>query len=71
MIRRLHPSVDIEEICLDGTAIDDAVERAGRQARLKHKQLGVPLVVWQDGQIVHIPPEEIVVDPPDAPATET
>jgi hypothetical protein len=26
--------------------------------------MGVPLVVWRDGQVVEIPPEEIIVDPP-------
>ncbi len=66
MIRRLHPEVDIDAICREGTEIDEAVERAGRQARLKHKQMGVPIVIWRDGQIVEIPPEEIVVDPPEA-----
>ncbi|HZN34792.1 MAG TPA: hypothetical protein VFB80_13280 [Pirellulaceae bacterium] len=38
------------------------MRQAGREARLLHKQLGVPLVIWRDGQIVEIPPEEIVVD---------
>jgi len=65
MIRRLHPTVDVDEICLDGNEIDAAVERAAREARLKHKQLGVPLVVWRDGKVIEIPPEEIVVDPSD------
>lgn len=69
MIRRLHPEVDIDEICRDGSEIDEAVERAGRQARLKHKQMGVPIVIWRDGQIVEIPPEEIIVDPPEATQT--
>jgi hypothetical protein len=40
------------------------LREAGRQARLKHKQMGVPIVIWRDDQIVEIPPEEIVVDPP-------
>jgi hypothetical protein len=64
MIRRLQPAVDVDAICREGQPIDEAVERAGRDARRKHKQLGVPLVVWRDGQVVEIPPEEIVVDPP-------
>ena len=69
MLHRLHPTVDIDEIRRNGAEIDNAVARAGREARLKHKQLGVPLVVWRDGQVVEIPPEEIVVDlPPDASA---
>lgn len=64
MIRQLHPTVDVNQICREGTKIDEAVERAARDARLRHKQLGVPLVVWQDGKVVEIPPEEIVVDLP-------
>jgi len=64
MIRRLQPAVDVDAVCREGTAIEEAVERAAREARLKHKQLGVPLVVWRDGQVVEIPPEEIVVDLP-------
>jgi hypothetical protein len=67
MISRLHPDVDIDDICFHSSAIEEAVEQAGREARLKHKQLGVPIVVWQDGKIVEIPPEEIVVDLPQAP----
>jgi hypothetical protein len=47
----------------DDVAIDDAISQAGRDARLRHKQLGVPLVMWRDGKVVEIPPEEIVVDP--------
>jgi len=64
MIRQLHPTVDVDQLCQEGTQIDLAVERAARDARLRHKQLGVPLVVWRDGKVVEIPPEEIVVDPP-------
>lgn len=64
MIRQLHSTVSVDEICREGTLIDSAVERAARDARHLHKQLGVPLVVWQDGKVVEIPPEEIVVDLP-------
>lgn len=56
---------DVDAICREGKLIDEAVERAGRDARLRHKQLGVPLVVWRDGKVIEIPPEEIVVDPPE------
>jgi len=56
--------INITEAFVAGSAIDAAIEQAGRDARLRHKQLGVPIVVWRDGQIVEIPPEEIVVDPP-------
>ncbi len=25
---------------------------------VEHKRLGLPLVVWRDGKVVHMPPEE-------------
>ena len=63
---RIQPtkSIDVGERFADTERVTEAVRQAGREARLKHKQLGVPLVVWRDGQVVEIPPEEIVVDPP-------
>lgn len=66
MIRKLQPDIDVEQVCRDRRAIDAALDRAERNARLRHKQAGVPIVVWRDGQVVEIPPEEIVVDPPQA-----
>ena len=65
MIRKLQDDIDVENVCRERREIDAALDRADRNARLKHKQLGVPLVVWQDGKVVLIPPEEIVVDAPE------
>jgi hypothetical protein len=56
--------VDVGKLLSDPQRVTDAVRQAGRDARLKHKQLGVPLVIWRDGKIVEIPPEEILVDQP-------
>lgn len=28
-----------------------------------HKKLGIPIVVWEDGKAVEVPPEDIVVEP--------
>ncbi len=67
MIRQADKAVDVTEQLADAARVTDAVRQAGRDARLRHKQLGVPIVVWRDGQIVEIPPEEIVVDPPAEP----
>ena len=68
MIRPIKP-IDIGERLADTERVTEAVREAGREARLKHKQLGVPIVVWRDGQVVEIPPEEIVVDAPQADST--
>ncbi|MBY0522364.1 MAG: hypothetical protein K2R98_03160 [Gemmataceae bacterium] len=55
---------------LDPQRLHDAMSRAVQQALWEHKQLGFPIAVWQDGQVVWIPPDEIVVSgPPDPPAS--
>ena len=46
-----------------------AMYRAWRSALIKAKMHGVPIVTWRDGQVVHIPPEEIVI-PPEEPEAE-
>lgn len=58
---------DVDRILREGTEITAALERAARQARFEHKVRGIPLVVWIDGKTVHVPPDQIVVDPTDAP----
>jgi hypothetical protein len=52
----------ITEIFEEGTAIDEALARAVRQALRFHKKLGNPIAVWEDGRVVWIPPEQIQVD---------
>jgi hypothetical protein len=71
MIRQADQIVDVSAQLADVARVTEAVRQAGREARLRHKQLGVPIVVWQDGKIVEIPPEEIVVDPPSSDASDT
>jgi hypothetical protein len=41
--------------------IGKILQKGVRQALLIHKRLGNPIAVWQDGQVVIIPPEEIVL----------
>jgi hypothetical protein len=41
--------------------ITQAVAKGVRDALLKHKQAGNPIVVWRDGKIVWLDPEEIPV----------
>lgn len=70
MLRR--PSRDIGEIIRDGTAIDRAMVKAHRRVILRHRQLGLPLVIWRDGQVVEVPPEsvELPADPGGASTDE-
>lgn len=57
--------VDIGAIFADGTLIDEAIKRGVREALLRHKKLGQSIVIWRDGKVVWIPPEEIEVDDED------
>jgi hypothetical protein len=61
----------VNENFADTARVTEAVREAGRQARRLHKQRGVPIVVWQDGKVVEIPPEQIVVDLPNSPASDS
>ena len=56
---------DIEAIFRDGTLIDRAMLAATREAIKQHKQAGLPMVVWRDGQTVLISPEELEAALPD------
>ena len=49
---------DIAKIFREGTLIDKALERAAREAMRAHKRAGVPLVVWRDGKVAYVEPEE-------------
>ncbi len=51
----------VDELFADGAAIDRAMQRAVRQALEDHKRAGLPIVVWQDGQIKWLQPHEIPV----------
>ncbi len=62
--------VDIDKLFEEGIEIDRAIQRAVRQAILEHKQAGNPIAVWQDGEVVWIPPEEIVI-PDEIPRQDT
>jgi len=54
---------DIAQLFEEGTEIDRALRLGVRDALIMHKKLGFPIVVWQDGQIVWVPPEEIEIPP--------
>lgn len=69
MATRREPRPDLIQVFREGTEIDLAMQRAGREAIRRHKRGGVPLVVWQDGRVVHIPPEELPDLPDEPPVT--
>jgi hypothetical protein len=56
----------------DNAALQRAMGKAVNDTLRTHKLLGHPIVVWRDGKVVWIPPEEIELLPDengqDAPA---
>jgi hypothetical protein len=51
----------IEEALADQEKITDALATGVREALKKHKQAGNPVVVWRDGKMVWLKPEDIQV----------
>ncbi len=51
----------ISEVFSDPEQITKALVHGVREALLKHKQAGNSIVVWRDGKIVWLKPEEISV----------
>ena len=56
---------DIAAIFRSPGRVKVAMDRGIRDALRRHKLLGESIAVWRDGQVVIVPPEEIVV--PDLP----
>lgn len=52
---------DFHEEFQDNARVTRALRLAARDAIWRHKALGVPIAIWQDGKVVIVPPEEIVV----------
>ena len=51
----------IDEIFKEGSLIDKALKKAVQEALVRHKQAGNPIVIWRDGKIIWLKPEEIPV----------
>jgi len=52
----------VTELFDEGTAIDEALREAARDARRFHKAIGNPMATWRDGKIIWIQPDDIQVD---------
>ncbi len=46
-------------------AIEAAMQQAVREAVIRHKRMGWPMVIWRDEQVVWVPAEELVIDESD------
>jgi len=52
----------LQEFFRDGKRLDYLAKEAVRDALREHKRLGQSVVVWQDGKVVTVAPEDIPVD---------
>jgi monomeric isocitrate dehydrogenase len=48
-------NVNIDELFKSGKPIDDAINKASREAVKRHQQAQQPLVVWRDDKIAWVP----------------
>ena len=55
----VEKEIDVPEILKDRPRIQRALRDAVQKAIRFHKLMGQPIVVWKDGKVVEIPPEEI------------
>jgi hypothetical protein len=53
--------VDVDRIFREGVELDRAMRRAFQDVCIENKRLGLPLIVWEDGRTIEIPPEEIEI----------
>ncbi len=58
----MKQKADIDAIMADGEAVDDVMQEVGRQEMLRRKRLGLSVVIWREGKVVTVPPEEIPED---------
>ena len=52
--------IDIDALIRERTPVTEAIRRGGLAAMKRHMQAGLPMVSYIDGQVVHIPPEELI-----------
>ena len=49
----------LDDLVCDGETIDRALRDGVRAALVRHAKLGQSIVVWRDGRVAIVPPEEI------------
>lgn len=57
MVKEKHKD-RIAEVFADPDKVTKALAQGVRDALLKHKQAGNPIVIWRDGKIIWLKPEE-------------
>lgn len=55
-------SDDARDLGVSDATIGDAIDRGFREALERHRQAGVEVVVWENGQIVHRDAGEVLAE---------
>ncbi len=53
------PTKDVAAILEDDALVEEALQRAARQAIEEHKKDGRPLAIWRDDEVVWVSAEEL------------
>ena len=59
------PDSAIESFDVLTKRVQKAMRACGRDVLIRHKREGFPVVSWENGKVVLIPPEQIVIPPPE------
>ncbi|MDR1083903.1 MAG: hypothetical protein LBP22_03370 [Deltaproteobacteria bacterium] len=51
--------VDIDALITNEKVVVEAIRKGTREAMKRHIAAGVPMVSWEDGKVVEIPPEKL------------
>ena len=51
--------VDIDALIGDEAVVTRALRKGAREAMKRHIAAGVPMISWEDGKVVEIPPEKL------------
>jgi hypothetical protein len=63
MTEQAEETLRREHLVAQAIEIGQVFQQAVNDALRTHKRLGNPIAAWRDGQVVIIPPEEIVISP--------
>lgn len=61
---------DIGAIFDEGSAIDEAMRKGWYRAVRRHRRLGIPLLVSEDGEIVELDPFEVDLPDEESPTPD-
>lgn len=55
------PKPDVDALIVDGDLVDRAVVQAQADVVRRHRLLGIPLVIWRDGQVLETPADQVPI----------